>query len=471
MIASLGGELGRWVELVPIRWEDEVLRATESFQPQITPPSKTDIVVSILWSRLGTRLPPDIRRPDGSRYESGTEWEFEDAAESFRERGTPDLLVYRCSQEPQASLKDPQKLEQLRSQYQALETFVQKWFFYEGGELRAAFKTYEKPDEFERLLENDLRRLILERLPQHVSEASETAAAVLWHQGSPFQGLQAFDLEHAPVFYGRTRAIAEIKQALVDQEAKGCAFLLVFGMSGCGKSSLLRAGVLATLIRPGVVEGIGLWRWTVFRPSDSPQNLCQGLAAALFAEKALPELAASGVAVADLGRMLAEAPRHALMPINMALRRAAEETARERNLTKPPESRLLVLIDQLEEMFTLEQVDVASRQQFVAALAALAHSGTVWVLATMRSDFYPRCAELPELVALKEFQGQYDLVPPSFDEIGQMITYPSLRGRLAVSGRSANRRAVGRRAARGGCSRQPGLAAVVVRVERVVRAT
>ena len=50
----------------------------------------------ILWSRLGTRLPAGIfSRPDGRPYLSGTEFEFEDAAESFRMRGLPDLLVYR----------------------------------------------------------------------------------------------------------------------------------------------------------------------------------------------------------------------------------------------------------------------------------------------------------------------------------------------------------------------------------------
>ena len=43
----------------------------------------------------------------------------------------------------------------------------------------------------------------------------------------------------------------------------------------------------------------------------------------------------------------------------------------------------------------------------------------------MRSDFYHRCAELPELAALKEGAGQFDLLPPSFDEIGQIITYPA----------------------------------------------
>src|SRR5205807_8358126 len=41
------------------------------------------------------------------------------------------------------------------------------------------------------------------------------------------------------------------------------------------------------------------------------------------------------------------------------------------------------------------------------------------------SDFYPRCAEIPELVALKEGAGQYDLLPPTFAEIKQMIAYPA----------------------------------------------
>ena len=43
----------------------------------------------------------------------------------------------------------------------------------------------------------------------------------------------------------------------------------------------------------------------------------------------------------------------------------------------------------------------------------------------MRSDFFARCAEIPELVALKAGQGQLDLLPPTFAEIGQMIRYPA----------------------------------------------
>ena len=77
---------------------------TATFQDQIKLPSVTDIVVCILWSRLGTRLPGHITRSDGSRYESGTEFEFEDAKRAMEETGRPVLLVYRKMAEPLVSL-------------------------------------------------------------------------------------------------------------------------------------------------------------------------------------------------------------------------------------------------------------------------------------------------------------------------------------------------------------------------------
>ena len=89
MIERLRGKFGSHFELESVHWEEQPFRATGSFQAQILPPSNADIVVCILWSRLGTPLSEDFRRPDGSRYGSGTEWEFEDAARSYRERVRP----------------------------------------------------------------------------------------------------------------------------------------------------------------------------------------------------------------------------------------------------------------------------------------------------------------------------------------------------------------------------------------------
>jgi formylglycine-generating enzyme required for sulfatase activity len=61
----------------------------------------------------------------------------------------------------------------------------------------------------------------------------------------------------------------------------------------------------------------------------------------------------------------------------------------------------------------------------VAALEALAKSGLVWVVATMRSDFFDRLERLPVLAALSDGEGRYLLLPPDEAEIGQIIRQPA----------------------------------------------
>ena len=113
-----------------------------------------------------------------------------------------------------------------------------------------------------------------------------------WYRGSPFRRLEVFEFEHAPIFFGRTQAIGAVCDALKRQAAFHRAFVLVLGMSGCGKSSLVRAGVLPVLTQPGIVEGVDLWRRCVFRPGYSESDPLEALARALLAADALPELEA-----------------------------------------------------------------------------------------------------------------------------------------------------------------------------------
>ena len=94
-------------------------------------------------------------------------------------------------------------------------------------------------------------------------------------------------------------------------------------------------------------------------------------------------------------------------------------------LTEHAEARVVVVVDQLEELFTLERLSQEDREAFVSALAGLAQSGLAWVIATMWSDFFDQLAGLPSLMALSEGESRYLLAPPTDAEIGQIIRQPA----------------------------------------------
>ena len=409
--------IGRLV-LEPVLWEHEPLVATSTFQQQIVKPSDTDVVIAILWSRLGTKLPKEFTRSDGTRYNSGTEYEFEEAIDGFRKNGRPDLLVYRKTAPPSVRLDDEKELMERLEQKKKLDEFVDKWFHDKAeGTLKAAFHAFDSPSDFESLLENHLHKLIERHLPASVSATSEARA--VWKQGSPFRGLYAFHFEHAPIFFGRTRAVSDILQALRDQAEEGRNFVLILGMSGGGKSSVARAGVLPMLTRPGVIEGVGIWRRTAYKPTDVRGDLFTGLAGALLRECALPGLDPDNKGPAELAQVLEESPQAAVALIKAALNQVAADEG------VAGDARLALIVDQMEEMFTQEDVWPKHRKAFIDVLDALARSGCVWIIGTLRSDFYPRLASLPKLGELKEGSGQYDLMPPTANEIGQMIRLPT----------------------------------------------
>ncbi|WJI38725.1 winged helix-turn-helix domain-containing protein [Mesorhizobium opportunistum] len=231
---------------------------------------------------------------------------------------------------------------------------------------------------------------------------------------SPFRGLDAFEFEDADLFFGRARAIAACTARLEQQAASGTAFLLIYGMSGCGKSSLLRAGLLPSLTRPGAVAGISLWRRCLIRLSEGPDAFAV-LAAALLHDAAVPELS-SEVTAAELALLCRSTPDRALAMVRQALRKAAGPAR--------SQIRLLVVIDQLEELFTTER-QPATREALVRFMAVLAASGLVWVIAAIRSDFFHRCGEVQGFSALKDGLASYELLPPTGTEIGQIIREPA----------------------------------------------
>ena len=78
----------------------------------------------------------------------------------------------------------------------------------------------------------------------------------------------------------------------------------------------------------------------------------------------------------------------------------------------------------MEELFTTE-AEPATRALLVRLLAAFAGSGFVWVIGTIRADFFHRCGEVPGFSALKDGLASYELSPPTGPEIAQIIREPA----------------------------------------------
>jgi WD40 repeat protein len=442
ILDQLANEFSAVARIEPFFYEHEPLLAHDTPQAQINAvirPSETDIVVCILWSRLGSRLPRQFTRPDGSPYNSGTEYEVEDALEARKQRQAehgelprPDLLVYRKTARVSFD-KDPRAARSQSEQLQLLYEFLERLCHDKAdGTLLATTNLFENEAEFESLLEEHLRKLIERRLKKLgvPFENREPQARPTWIEGSPFRGLAVFEFEHQAVFFGRTRAVSDVLRNLKQQAADGRAFLLILGGSGSGKSSLVRAGIVPALVHPGVVEGVGLWRRALVRPSERSGDLFDGLAAMLLCLEALPELASDGTSSAQLAQLLRANPEAVTYLVKGALSQAASHLQKADESPIQPSARLVLVLDQLEELFTADDLSTAHWEAYFRAVRALAASGHTWVIATLRSDFYERVSAIPALVELKSDLGQYDLQLANTSEIAQLIRRPALAAGL-----------------------------------------
>ncbi|WP_367870669.1 hypothetical protein [Luteolibacter sp. Populi] len=461
IVERLQARYWNFIRLEPVLWEKEPLRATAHFNEELIRPSDCDLFVGILWSRLGSPLPSQFNRKDGTRFDSGTEWELEEATDAFEERAKkdpskakPDILVYRRMSEPPAG--DPAQEKPRHEQRKKLDAFCERFFFNKDKTIRRAFSPYETVDEFTSLFEQHLEKLLLRQI-QLQRGLAQDAVRPLPLIGSPFKGLGTFDFEDAPLFFGRNRPIAEALAKLKENHAAGHAFLLIYGGSGYGKSSLMKAGLAPRLMAEGYLPEAGIWCGSGMRPVEGDAPPLETLARALV--EALPDLAklrdtsapaplapppppsrkgkrgkkpppqkpvtVSAAPVWDsarLARMMAK-------PEDLVFAIAAIIAALDRSSAGKP-AHLLILVDQVEEIFTARDVTQEMRDAWFHVLAALAMSRRIWVVATMRSEFFPRVPEHRDLFQLVRHGGGYILSPPELPELHQIIRYPALSAGL-----------------------------------------
>ncbi len=159
----------------------------------------------------------------------------------------------------------------------------------------------------------------------------------------PYPGMRPFSEDEADRFFGRDKETEELVQRL-----RLDPFLAVIGPSGSGKSSLVTAALLPSLAQSGAFGGGG-WVFRRVRPGSAP----------VFALEA-----ALGGAVED-----------ASAAVNQLLANA------------PGADKVLIFVDQLEELFTSATSGVA---EFEEAMIRLVRTPRCYVVVTMRADFYPQ---------------------------------------------------------------------------------
>ena len=217
----------------------------------------------------------------------------------------------------------------------------------------------------------------------------------------PYRGLQVFEEEHAPFFFGR-----EVATEWLANDLRGNRFLAVVGPSGSGKSSLVRAGLVPALRRGDLPSSDG-WPLCVFRPGHRP---LESLAMALIQ---LAGPADDPTAPLQLMDALADDHRQ----LHLTTRLALTDTPSDRSIA--------LVVDQFEEIFTLCRDD-GQRGPFIDNLlyASAIEGGRAVVVLTMRADFYGKCAAYPDLAA-RITDHQMLVSPMVEEELRQAIERPA----------------------------------------------
>ena len=447
-IALLNRRYADTLRLEGVFWEDYFFPATADFQTWInrqTPPWNCDLVVCILWSRIGSPLSDTWpRREDGSRYESGTVAEFELTLPYAQKGAPPDLYTFvKTAPTTERGATEKQRAAQAQA---VVEQVVHRWFHQAEAvaapgaaaavhPFTAGYNPFETTDAFENLFAR-----FLEWWLQEKGRIDRQLSWDLHERGLPYVGLAPFTSTHSAVFFGRDADRRVCRRLLAEADDAGFPYLLIVGGSGVGKSSLARAGLVSDIC---FVTQDEAWCSSVLLAGAAPMRL---LADSLFA---VPELGAELVRsllpdAPTLARALAADTVVAVAVVTRALDAMAATLAAERSYSKPPTGRLLLVLDQTEALL---EAEAEAQGQLVAVLAALVATRRVWLVATLRADRIAALLAAPVLAPLvtrvltgeAAVGAEYKLTAPDAAAIRDIVEAPAVAAGLRFEQRGDGR--------------------------------
>ena len=231
----------------------------------------------------------------------------------------------------------------------------------------------------------------------------------------PYRGLRPFREEDADLFCGREAFTEKLVQAV-----ERASLVAVVGASGIGKSSVVRAGLIPRLrqTKPGRV-----WEIATLVPTDRPLH---SLAAALVPILE-PELTPVD-RLAEINKLAGH-----LMQGTVALRDVVADAIR----MQPGTDRLLLFVDQWEELYTVV-ADEGARRRFLAEILDASAKGPVTLVFTLRGDFFGQALS-DRALADRLQDAQVNLGPMTQEELVRSITEPAEKAGLLFEAGLADR--------------------------------
>ena len=253
-----------------------------------------------------------------------------------------------------------------------------------------------------------------------------------WAGRNPYVGLSAFDSAHEEVYRGRDALITELMRSMRRQRQEARRFVLVVGSSGCGKSSLVRAGVVPKWVREQVcgnlhVLSVAHCDLAAAQPGELLPHLADALQSWRLAERqvfAEPSAFALAERLRQHPAAVGEALDDAWMKCAPQLKHAADD------------DHLLLVIDHAEalvwrpgEHADAQERDIArqdARARIEEVIEAICSHPRGGVLVVVRGDYYAQLAEaMPTLMRRKGGAGHVDVPLPQPGEIADMIRQPA----------------------------------------------
>jgi cellulose biosynthesis protein BcsQ len=242
--------------------------------------------------------------------------------------------------------------------------------------------------------EAGFERLIAVLTDQQAGKPAPRAAV---EHGAPFMGLNPFGEQDASLFFGRNQQVAQLVERARDDR-----FIALLGPSGSGKSSLVRAGLIPAL-RSGALPGSSHWRYLAMRPGPHPVDALAAVLGAASHAGFTDSLSLARALTRDEGALLGTS---------------------DLLLGDREDARIVLVIDQFEELWTLVPDEVARASFIRLLLVAIQTAETPWqIIISMRSDFLNRAAEYSDLASMI---GDHIVLlgPMSTEQLRQAITRP-----------------------------------------------